>query len=141
MLPDRKSLAYFLLRVAFGTIFLIFGIQKLAMGPVTFAHAVSDQFANSPMPAPIAYAFALVLPFLEFGLGLLVTVGLFTIPALAGTGVLLIILTFGLAVSGQGQLIPGNLAYVLINFVLLFAAEYDRWSLDRRLRPSASGQA
>lgn len=134
---DHRSLAHFLLRLAFGTIFLIFGIQKLAMGPLNFAHIVSEQFAKSPLPAPLAYAFGLVLPFVETALGLLITFGLFTVPALAVSGLLLVALDFGLAVSGQGQNLPANLSYVLVNFVLLFTAEYNRFALDRRRRPAA----
>ncbi len=134
MLRDHPSLAYLLLRITFGVIFLIFGIQKIAMGPVNFANMISGQFAQSPLPAPIAYAVGLVLPFIETTIGLLVTFGLLTVPALAAGAVLLIILTFGLLVSGGGQLVPGNLAYVLINFVLLFAADHNRYSLDNRHR-------
>jgi thiosulfate dehydrogenase (quinone) large subunit len=132
MFRDYRSLAYFLLRITFGMIFLVFGIQKLAMGPSTFAGAISGEFAKSPLPAPIAYAFGLVLPFLETALGLAITLGIFTVPALAASALLLLILAFGLAVSGQGQMLPTHLIYALVNFVLLFAVEHDRYSLDTR---------
>lgn len=135
---DHRTLAYFLLRLTFGVIFLVFGIQKLAMGPATFAHALSGQFANSPLPATLAYAFGLLLPFIETAIGIFVTLGLFTVPALVGSALLLIALNFGLLLSGQGQAVPGNLAYVLANFILLFAADYNRYSLDRRRRPAGN---
>ncbi len=132
---DHRSLAYFLLRLSFGFIFLVFGLQKLAMGPATFASALHGQFAKSPLPASLAYAFGIVLPFIETAIGVFVTLGLFTIPALAGSALLLLALTFGLLVSGEGQAVPGNLSYILINFVLLFAADHNRWSLDHKRGP------
>ncbi len=132
--PLHRSLAYFLLRLTFGAIFLTFGIQKLSMGPGAFSAMVVGQFAKAPLPLFLVHAFGLVLPFLETGLGALMVLGLFTVPALAATAALLLVLTFGLAVSGQGQYIPNNLAYILIGFVLLFAADHNRWALDARRR-------
>lgn len=128
--PLHRSLAYFLLRISFGSVFLVFGIQKLAMGPSAFSAMVVGQFTKSPLPLFLARAFGLTLPFLETALGVLIVLGLFTVSALAADALLLLVLTFGLAVSGQGQLIPANLVYILICFVLLFAAEHNRWGLD-----------
>jgi len=132
--PPHRALAYFLLRITLGAIFLVFGLQKLAMGPRVFSDAVAGQFAQGPLPLFLVRAFGFVLPFLETGLGVLMILGLFTVAVLSLTQVLLLVLTFGLAVSGQGQNIPGNLGYIVVCFVLLFAAEHNRWALDERCR-------
>ncbi len=134
----HRSLGYFLLRLTLGMIFLVFGVQKLSMGPSAFAAMVVGQFAKTAFPLGLARAFGLVLPFLETGLGALIVLGLFTVPALAVTAVLLLVLTFGVALS-EPQMIPYNLIYALICFVLLFTAEHNRWAVDdlRRARPPA----
>jgi hypothetical protein len=47
------------------------------------------------------------------------------------TGLLLIGLTFGVLMLGDTQTVAHNLHYVLINFVLLWFVELNRYGLDR----------
>lgn len=131
MNTTHKWLAYALLRVTFGLVFLVYGLQKLANGHAAFAAALASQFAKSPLPQGLVRAFGHVLPFAETILGALVLLGVLTVPALVLVALLMIALTFGVATTGQAQIVANNLIYALICFALLFAAEHNRLALER----------
>jgi len=73
---DRR-LAYALLRLTLGINIFVHGAVRLpALG--TFVEGMVRQFADTPLPGVAVRLFALSLPLLEAGVGLLLIVGLWT---------------------------------------------------------------
>jgi thiosulfate dehydrogenase [quinone] large subunit len=94
---------------------------------------LEQQFAGK-LPMFLVSPFAYVLPSAEVAIGALLVIGLFTGMALVLSGVLLAALTFGTVMAGEFPTAAHNVSYALVNFVLLWLAGYNEYSLDRLLR-------
>ncbi len=129
---DPRAAATALGRWCLGIVFLFFGIAKFAGGVTGFARHLSTEYQKSWLPAPLVSGFGHLLPFLEVLLGVFLLLGLFRNATLFATGVLLIILTFGQVVAGQGQTVFFNTCYVFLAGALLFVHDYDTWVLFPR---------
>jgi len=125
----NREIAYGLLRATMGVIFLFYGVGKFMGGLSNFAGGMNQHFSGK-LPAAMVMPFAYVLPFGEVTAGLLILLGLFTRVGLTISGVLLIGLTFGTVMLGDAPLVAHNLQYALVNFVLLWAVDLNRYSLD-----------
>ena len=76
-------------------------------------------------------AFALVIPFWEPVVGVLLVLGLWTRWALVAGALLIAALVFGTSLRGDYTVLSEQLIYALIFFVLLlFRARHDRFGLD-----------
>lgn len=128
-MDNYKSAAYALMRATFGTVFLFFGVTKFTSGFSTFAGGMQQRFAGK-LPVLIVAPFGYSLPFLEVLLGTLILLGLFNSISLFCSGVLLIVLTFGMVILGDTPTVANNLIYVLINFVLLYLSDRNLYSID-----------
>jgi len=71
---QRGDIIIFVLRIALGAVFLISGATKLPMNPVWF----DVVRAYDILPYSVATYFAIVLPWVEFIMGLCLILGLFT---------------------------------------------------------------
>jgi thiosulfate dehydrogenase (quinone) large subunit len=133
----NRNAAYVLMRAAFGMVFLFFGITKFTRGLSTFATGMRQRFAGK-LPMLIVVPFSRSLPFIEVLLGALILVGLFNSISLVFSGLLLILLTFGMVILGDTATVANNLIYVLINFILLYLSDHNLYSVGaiRRQRPS-----
>jgi thiosulfate dehydrogenase [quinone] large subunit len=129
-MSDYREVAYALLRVTLGLVFLTTGIVKFVSGIGNFAAALQQQFAGK-LPMVIVTPFAYALPFVEVTVGALLILGLFNAIALVIAGLLLMVLTFGKTAVNDSATVAGNLSYVLIIFVLLWLAGYNDYSIDR----------
>ncbi|ATB40983.1 hypothetical protein CYFUS_006445 [Cystobacter fuscus] len=124
-----EGAAYFLLRLALGlNIFLHGAVRLPALG--AFADTLVQGFAQTPLPSPLVRAFALLLPFLEAGLGLLLTLGLLTRAALFGGGLLMVVLVFGTALRSQWETLGLQMGYVFLYAVLLVTVRFNALALD-----------
>src|ERR1041384_597694 len=136
---NHRSAAYALMRATFGIVFLFFGITKFIRGVSPFAQGMQQRFAGK-LPMLIVVPFGYSLPFFEVLLGVFLLVGLFNSLSVTATGLLLMALTFGMVILGDTPTVANNLIYVLINFWLLYLADYNLYSIDRfrgrRLVPS-----
>jgi thiosulfate dehydrogenase [quinone] large subunit len=130
---NNRDIAYALARITYGVIFLFYGIGKLMGGISNFVSGMNQQFSGK-LPAAMVMPFAYILPFAETASGALILFGLFTRIGLTLSGLLLIGLTFGLVMLGQAPTVAHNLQYVLVNFVLLWFVEFNRFSLDSLFR-------
>ena len=133
---NHRGIAYALMRITYGVIFLVYGIGKFRLGLSNFVGGMNQQFSGK-LPAAMVMPFAYFIPFAETISGALILFGLFTRAGLTLSGVLLIGLTFGLVILGQAQGVAHNLQYVLVNFVLLWFVDLNRCSLDSLLRRKA----
>jgi thiosulfate dehydrogenase (quinone) large subunit len=125
----HREIAYALLRITMGVIFLFYGIGKFISGVGSFVGTMNQQFSGK-LPAFMVMPFAYFIPFAEVTAGLLILLGLFTRVGLVLSGLLLIGLTFGTVMLGQAPTVAHNLQYGLVNFVLLWLVDLNRYSLD-----------
>ena len=112
-----------------GVIFLFYGVGKFIGGLTNFVGVMNQRFAGK-LPAAMVMPFAYILPFGEVTAGLLILLGLFTRVGLVVSGLLLIGLTFGMVMLGDPPTVAHNLQYALVNFVLLWLVDLNRYSLD-----------
>jgi thiosulfate dehydrogenase [quinone] large subunit len=126
---NHREIAYALLRATSGVIFLFYGVSKFRLGLANFVGGMNQQFSGK-LPALMVMPFAYFLPFAEVISGTLILLGLFTRVGLTLAGVLLIGLTFGMVMLGQANTVAHNLQYALVNFVLLWFIDMNRYSLD-----------
>lgn len=126
---NHREIAYALLRIVYGVIFVTTGTSKFLVGVGNFVGAMNQRFAGK-LPAALVMPFAFAIPFAEVITGALILLGLFTRVGLTITGLLLIGLTFGVMWLGDSQTAAHNLQYALINFVLLWFVDMNSYSLD-----------
>jgi thiosulfate dehydrogenase [quinone] large subunit len=130
---NHREAAYALLRVTLGVVFLFNGIGKFMGGVGNFAAGLEKQFAGK-LPSALVLPFAYALPFAEVLFGALIVLGLFSAVALVLSGLLLVALTFGTVMQEEFPTAAHNVQYALVNFALLFFADYNGYSLDRLRR-------
>ena len=130
---NQREAAYALLRVTLGVVFFFNGVGKFMGGVAVFAAGMEKQFAGK-LPSPLVTAFAYALPFMEVLFGALIVLGLFTGAALVLSGLLLVALTFGTVMLSDFPTVAHNTQYALVNFVLLWLADYNGFSVDRLRR-------
>ena len=133
---NHRETAYALLRVTMGVIFLFYGIGKFVSGIGGFVGTMNQQFSGK-LPAFMVMPFAYFIPIGETISGALILLGLFTRIGLTLSGLLLIGLTFGLVMLGRADGVAHNLIYALVNFVLLWLIDLNRYSLDRIINRKA----
>jgi uncharacterized membrane protein YphA (DoxX/SURF4 family) len=130
---NHRETAYALLRVTMGVIFLFYGIGKFMGGISNFVGGMNQRFSGK-LPAFMVMPFAYLLPFGEVIAGALILFGLFTRAGLTLSALLLIGLTFGTVMLGDPPTVAHNLQYALVNFVLLWLIDLNRYSLDGLFR-------
>jgi len=130
---NNRELAYALLRITMGVIFLFYGIGKFMVGVANIVGGMNQQFSGK-LPAAMVMPFAYALPFCEVTAGVLIVFGLFIRVGLTISGLLLVGLTFGTVMLGQAPTVAHNLQYALVNFVLLWFVDLNRYSIDGLLR-------
>jgi thiosulfate dehydrogenase [quinone] large subunit len=128
---DNRSLAYAILRVTLGAVFLFYGVSKFQTGIVTVAHGMQATFAKTWLPAQAVYLFTLILPFGEVVAGSLLILGWFTRYAAALAALLVLNLTVGLTIVGNSEVVAQNLIYAIGLFILQYLAEHNKLSIDR----------
>jgi thiosulfate dehydrogenase (quinone) large subunit len=133
-LATNRVLAYLLLRVTVGVIFLFYGIGKFVMGLGAFHGFMLSRFEDTWLPPVLVGLFAYILPFAEVLLGLLLLLGLLSRWALALTALLMIALSFGTVVESNPPAVANNLLYALVLFILLLYEPYNRYAADHYLR-------
>jgi thiosulfate dehydrogenase [quinone] large subunit len=134
MTSNNRSLAYALLRIAFGVNFAGHGLIRIYNGVGTFAATTAEHLAKSPLPHSFTYAFSYAIPFLEAILGLTLILGVFTRAALICGAVFMIALTIGVTSNQQWDIAGQQLLYSVVFFLLLFFLDENTLSLDNALR-------
>ena len=125
----NRTIGYALTRITYGVIYLFYGVGKFRGGLSNFVGGMNQQFSGK-LPAAMVMPFACCIPFAETISGALIVLGLFTRVGLTISGLLLIGLTFGVVILGQAATVAHNLQFVLLNFLLLWFVEMNRYSLD-----------
>ncbi|WP_233262298.1 DoxX family membrane protein [Vitiosangium sp. GDMCC 1.1324] len=120
---------HFLLRLALGINILGHGLVRIG-NPGAFADTLVQLFANTWIPSPLVRLFALVLPFLETLLGVLLTLGLLTRTALFTGGLLMVSLIFGTALRSDWETVGLQMIYAALYSALMATAHFNRLSVD-----------
>jgi thiosulfate dehydrogenase [quinone] large subunit len=126
---DRR-IAYALLRVVIGVNLAVHGISRLLAGPHAFAASLTGMFHATPLPPWLVAAFALVLPWVEAALGLLILFGLATRYALIAASLTILALTFGSTLRQDWESAGLQLIYAAIYAALLAFRSENLYSLD-----------
>jgi thiosulfate dehydrogenase [quinone] large subunit len=134
---NDKSLAYALLRIAFGVNFAGHGLIRIYNGVGTFATNTAEHMAKSPLPHSVTYAFSYVIPFFEAILGLTLILGVFTRISLVCGAVFMMVLTLGVTANQQWDVAGQQLVYSAIFFLLLYLIEHNSLAMDNYLRRSS----
>lgn len=125
-----NTTSFFLLRLAIGASMLGHGLVRLPKLDQFSAWMVSS-FEKSLLPSFLVLPFSYALPFLEFSVGLLLVLGLFTRPALLAGAVLMVLLIFGTTLIENWEALPSQLIHAAF-FALLYpyAQPSNRTGLD-----------
>lgn len=133
---DRK-LAYVVFRLSLGVNMLIHGGGRFfGAGVEGFSSKTASEFVATPLPAGLVHAFLFVLPFAEFIVGVLITLGLFTRWALTLGGLLITALIFGTALRNDWPTVGIQMIYAITYYLLLLNRSDNGFSLDALFRPA-----
>jgi thiosulfate dehydrogenase [quinone] large subunit len=135
---NDKSLAYALLRIAFGVNFAGHGLIRIYNGVASFATTTAEHLAKSPLPQGLTYAFSYAIPFVEAILGLTLILGVFTRIALICGALFMMALTIGVTANQQWDVASQQLLYSVVFFLLLYLIEHNALALDNYLRSTPS---
>jgi thiosulfate dehydrogenase (quinone) large subunit len=99
-----------------------------------FSAKTASEFAGTALPAGLVHAFLTVLPFAEFILGGLITLGLFTRWALTLGGLEITALIFGTALRSDWTTVSIQMIYAITYYLLLLHRADNEFSLDALFR-------
>jgi thiosulfate dehydrogenase [quinone] large subunit len=112
------TIAYLLLRLAIGASIFGHGLVRLPKLK-TFSNWMLESFEKSMMPKMLVIPFSYILPIAEFGVGLMLILGLFTKPALIVGGVVMLALIFGTTLIENWEALPSQMMHIAYFAVLL----------------------
>jgi thiosulfate dehydrogenase [quinone] large subunit len=124
--------AFLLLRLMLGIVFFFAGLMKI-LDYSTIIEYFQSSFAETWLPGFMVTIFAYTVPFAEAILGILLFFGLLTRPALYLSGLLLVLLNFGLIIRGDGDIAKANIPYLVIIALDIILLNYNKYSLDHML--------
>jgi len=137
MRMSDKSLAYALLRIAFGVNFAGHGLIRIYNGVGAFAASTAAHLAKSPLPPGLTLGFSYAIPFLEAVLGLTLILGVFTRISLVCGAVFMMLLSIGATTNQLWDVASQQLVYTAVFFLLLYLIEHNALALDSYLRRSS----
>src|SRR5215204_4489283 len=113
-----NTTTFLLLRLAIAASMLGHGLVRLPKLSA-FSNGMVSSFEKSFLPKILVVPFSYVLPLAEFTTGLLLLMGLFTIPALIAGCIIMILLIFGTTMIENWDALPSQLIHVAFFAVLL----------------------
>ena len=124
--------SYLILRLAIGL--SMFGHGLVRLGKLSgFSKWMVKSFENSMLPEVLVTPFSYALPILEFCVGLLLIVGLFTKKAILLGALIMLMLIFGTTLIENWGILPSQLLHVAFFAVLLNYINDNNWALDLKL--------
>jgi len=131
LMIKKDEIAYLLLRLTLGANIFLHGFSRLIGDHAAFAAYMDKQMHNAPLPGSLVHLLAVVLPWCEATVGLLMILGLLTSVALIAGSLLMLMLQIGTCLAQNWEVAGTQLIYVLLYFILLTYCERNRWSVDR----------
>lgn len=111
-----------IMRLSLGSIFLIYGIAKVK-NYAEVAQRIANGFTDTWLPMFVAWPFAWAIPAAELIAGALLLAGYRYRETLFATGLLLVLLTAGKAIQGDGETVARNLSYIILVCVGLMSTD------------------
>ena len=133
MKVSDQFLAYLLLRLTIGVNFIFHAIPRFVKGTGGFRDKIVADFAQTPIPSFLIYAFGSVLTYLELIIGLLLIIGLFTRASLVAGTLLMMTLMVGTSFQQKWDVVASQLIYSVIFFVLIWTQQANLYSVDRTM--------
>src|ERR1039458_4909550 len=133
----KDEIAYLLLRLTLGANIFLHGFSRLIGDHAAFAAYMDKQMHNAPLPGFLVHFVAVVLPWCEGTVGLLMILGLWTSVALIAGSLLMLTLQIGICLAQNWDVAGVQLIYVLLYFVLLTYCDRNPWSIDWYWKVSA----
>jgi len=128
--PTReRHHAYLLLRLVTGLDFFMHGFSRIFTGTHLsgFAQGMVKSMAATPLPPALTLATGYIIPCVEFIIGTLLLLGLFTRATLTAALLLMLVLMFGIGLKQDWNVAGQQLLYALVLATLLFArTPYDQ---------------
>jgi thiosulfate dehydrogenase [quinone] large subunit len=128
----ENKVFYLVLRFAVAASMLGHGLVRLPK-LTAFSNWMVTQFEKSMLPGIAVRIFSYCLPFVEFCIGLLLILGLFTRIASAAGGLLMVLLLFGSAMIENWEILPSQLIHAAFFAALLYNIAYNGYALDNIL--------
>lgn len=129
----NHSLTFVLLRLAVGISMFGHGLVRIVKLP-KFSAWMVGQFEKSILPEALVTPFSYLLPIIEFGIGVLLLIGLFTKQALIIGGITMVLLIFGSSMIEEWGAIPSQVIHTFFFAVLLSYLNYNSYSVDNALK-------
>lgn len=127
------QVAVTLLRLALGINIFLHGLVRLGPNYEKFVAWTTGLFKNAPLPDFAVQAFAHAIPPLETAIGVLVILGLFTLPALVAGTLVMIALMAGMCILQNWEIVGLQMTYILLYTALIFFITHNRFALDKTL--------
>ena len=127
----KHSAAYLLLRIAMGINLLGHGMVRIPKLQA-FSDAMVAMMSKGSLPVALVKPWMMVLPFIEFGIGLLLIIGLFTHRALLAGATLIIILLFGCSTIENWEAMGIQMIYAIFFYILLMREADNYYAIDRK---------
>ncbi len=124
----NETFASLLIRFGMGGIFLIYGINKMMAYP-GIVDRLTGGFADTWLPSFAVVPLGYIIPIAELVLGITLVLGIKYRESLVATGLLMIVLTVGMAIQGNSETVARNLVYLLVCAYGVTLAQHDRFSL------------
>jgi len=129
----NHTITFLLLRLAVATSMFGHGLVRLPKLN-GFSKWMVGQFEKSMLPELLVIPFSYALPIIEFGIGLLLLLGLFTRQSLIVGGFTMIALIFGSSMIEEWGAIPSQLIHVFFFAVLLSYLQHNSYALDNVMK-------
>lgn len=129
----NHSLTFVLLRLAVGMSMFGHGLVRIVKLP-KFSAWMIGQFEKSILPEALVTPFSYLLPIIEFGIGVLLLIGLFTKQALIIGGITMVLLIFGSSMIEEWGAIPSQMIHTFFFAILLSYLNYNSYSVDNALK-------
>ena len=120
---------YLMARLPIAVSMLGHGLDRIPKIQVFSDHLVG-QFSKTILPLKLVIPFSTILPFVELGVGILLTIGLFTRFACIIGVVAMLALIFGSCLIEQWDNVLSQMLYGLYFVMLFYYAFYNRYSFD-----------
>lgn len=132
-------LGFTVFRVTVGVNYLFHGLARFGANFGPFVEGVAGGFEGTPIPVSLARVLAMTFPPLEFAIGLLLVLGLFTRTSAVAGGLLIALFTVGKCLQHDWQVVGLQLVYAIAFYLLLVGIHRNRISLDRMFRKGNRG--
>lgn len=132
-IENTAGIAYFFLRAAMGINLLGHGLARIPKLQA-FATGMINNFEKSWLPQELVHAFGLLLPFVEFMIGLLLVMGLKTKIANIAGAALICILLFGSSTISNWEAMGIQMIYMLLFYFLILRTNDNYLSLDSLIK-------